>query len=239
VSTFDEELERARRVYQARATDPHLATLYEPLSPATLFTIQERTWVMSDLFRRSDLASLAGLDVLDVGCGTGSELQRLVSLGADPERMAGIDLMVERIGLAARRLPQARFVAGSAHDLPYPDHSFDLVMQFTLFSSVLDPKLRMAIAHEMKRVLRLGGRILWYDMRRARTSGDLVPIERREIEQLFEGWRIDLRAVTLDWRLVHRAAPRSRSLALLLQRLPALCSHYEGLLRPPVTRPVA
>jgi ubiquinone/menaquinone biosynthesis C-methylase UbiE len=228
---FEDELERARRVYAARAENPVYARLYEPLLPVNLFTVREREWVLAELLRRSGLETLAGLDILDVGCGGGGELRRLTSLGASPDRLAGIDLMPGRAEAARRILPEARIETGSAHHLPFPDGSFDIVCQFVVFSSVTDSEMRRIIASEMLRVLRPGGVILWYDIRKARTTADLAPISMSEIRAIFPGCSITARPVTLGWKATRRIVPRSRAAAELLQRLPFMCSHWAAVLK--------
>ena len=233
MSEFDAEIERARRVYTERAGNPALAKLYGAFAPANFFTVQEREWALADLLRRSGLSSLADLDILDVGCGAGGELRRMTLVGADPARLTGIDLMPARIEAARKILPTSRFVVGSAHQLPFADASFDLVSQYVVFSSIAHPGLRRAIALEMLRVLRPGGRILWYEIRKMRATADLVPIELAEIKSLFAGCSIEMKPVTLGWRASHSLVPRSRTAALLLQKLPGTKSHYAGLIRKP------
>lgn len=230
---FDRELERVRHVYRSRAADRAVARMYAPLSPAAMFTIQEREWALARLLRASGLMTLSGLDILDVGCGSGGELQRLTTMGADMGRLAGVDLMEEdRIALARDRLPGARFSVASAHQLPFDDGSFDIVSQYTVFSSVLDADLRQAIADEMRRVLRPTGRILWYDMCRIRPTTDLLPIRMEQLERLFSGWTISSLPTTLRWTWVHRVVPRSRLAGNFLVRVPRLCSHVAALIRP-------
>ena len=229
---FDEELERARGVYAARAGNASLTRVYSVFAPSNLFTMQGREWIAADLMRRSGMWSLADLDILDVGCGTGGELRRMTTQGADPARMTGIDLMAPRIEEARRGLPAARFDVGSAHEMPYGDASFDLVTQFVLFSSVVHPGLRQAIAREMLRVLRPDGRILWYDIRSLRPHPDLVPIGLAELRSLFPGCSIEARPATLGWRPSHFLAPRSRVAAILMEKLPRTRSHYVALIRP-------
>jgi hypothetical protein len=46
---------------------------------------------------------------------------------------------------------------------PYADSSFDLVLQSTVFTSILSSDIRKRVALEMIRVTRRGGAILWYD----------------------------------------------------------------------------
>jgi ubiquinone/menaquinone biosynthesis C-methylase UbiE len=232
VSDFDEEIQRARRVYEARAADHSFARLYSPFAPSNLLTIQNRDWIIADLLRRSGLWSLADLDILDVGCGSGGELRRMTTMGADPARCVGIDLMPDRIEAARRILPAARFEVGSAHKLPYKDASFDLVSQFVVFSSVAHHPMRAAIAHEMIRVLRPEGRILWYDMRSIKPTANLVPIDLDELKSLFPGCSMAVRSATLGWRPSHFLAPKSRVAAILMEMLPPARSHYVALIRP-------
>jgi ubiquinone/menaquinone biosynthesis C-methylase UbiE len=232
VSDFDEELKRAREAYAARATNQSYARLYSSFAPSNLLTIQNREWIVADLLRRSGLWSLADLDILDVGCGSGAELRRMTTTGADPARCVGIDLMADRIERARQILPAARFVVGSAHQLPFPDASFDLVSQFVVFSSIVHHPMRQAIAREMIRVLRPDGRILWYDMRSVKPAANLVPIDLDELKALFPGCSMAVRSATLAWRPSHFLAPKSRVAAILMEALPPARSHYVALIRP-------
>jgi ubiquinone/menaquinone biosynthesis C-methylase UbiE len=209
-----------------------VAVRYDPIGAVNRFRLQELDWITAEMLAQSGLASLGGIDILEVGCGSGGMLQRLVGLGADSARLAGVDLVEDRIEMARRRFPTADFRVGSAHELPFEDASFDLVSQLTLFSSVVDPKLRSAIAVEMLRVLRPGGRILWYDAHRATPDPAFVPIPAADLARLFPGCRIVSRAATLRWWLIERVVPRSRLAGLLLERMPWLCSHTVAVIRP-------
>lgn len=231
---FGGELARIEDVYRRRAADERYAHLYAPFSPAPMFTVQEREWAVGRLMRMVGLESLADLDILDVGCGSGVELLRFVLYGAAPERLAGIDLMPDRAAAARRLLPEADIRDGSAHRLPYADATFDIVSQFTVFSSIQDPGLRAAVAAEMRRVARPGGLLLWYDVRRLpRRNTSLVAIPEREIRELFPGGDLRVIPVTLQWGLVHRVLPRSRFLGELLGRLRPLTSHHVAVIRMP------
>lgn len=199
-----------------------------------MFTVQEREWVTARLFRRAGLESLTGREILDVGCGSGVELLRFVLYGAAPHLLSGIDLMADRVAAARRLLPEADIRAGSAHDLPFPSATFDIVSQFTVFSSILDRELRGAVASEMRRVVRPGGLIFWYDVRRLpRRNPALVAIDRDELTALFPGGTIESVPVTLQWGAVHRVVPHSRIAGLIMGRLPLLSSHYAALIRIP------
>ena len=86
-------------------------------------------------------------------------------MGRGPCGLCGIDLSADRIAAARQRIPHADLRIGSAAELPWPDASFDLVSQFTVFTSILDPGLKRAMADEMLRVLKPDGSILWFDFR--------------------------------------------------------------------------
>ena len=101
-----------------------------------------------------DALRVAGVDlpssrVLDLGCGSGYFLHRLVEYGA--HEASGIDLMQDRIDQGRRRYPTLDLHARSATELPFDDSSFDLVTQFTCLSSVLDAGVRSAIGAEVWR----------------------------------------------------------------------------------------
>ncbi|GIS97788.1 MAG: hypothetical protein CM1200mP25_0250 [Acidobacteriota bacterium] len=46
---------------------------------------------------------------------------------------------------------------GNGASLPYPDNSFDIVLQSTVFTSLLDSHMRQRVANEMKRVVTVDG----------------------------------------------------------------------------------
>ena len=52
---------------------------------------------------------------------------------------------------------------GNAAALAFPDATFDLVVQSTVFTSVLDATMKHQMAAEMLRVVKDDGVILWYD----------------------------------------------------------------------------
>jgi hypothetical protein len=51
----------------------------------------------------------------------------------------------------------------NGQNLSYDAHSFDLTMKFKVFLSVLDDEVKHNLAHELFRMIRPGGMIVWYD----------------------------------------------------------------------------
>ena len=96
-----------------------------------------------------------GKRVLDLGCGTGD--LTLAALDAGASEVIGTDFVGEMLGAARLKCPitePAEFVQGDALHLPYPDASFDAVLNAFLLRNVGD--LPGAL-QEMVRVLRPGG----------------------------------------------------------------------------------
>jgi len=222
---------RVREAYARRRPGDR----YAFSNPAHLFMMQEREAATLALLGREGLLPLAERTVLEVGCGGGQWLLDLVRWGARPDRLHGVDLLPERIA-QARRLcaPEVTLSRSGATALPYGDRMFDLVLQATLISSILDPEVRRAIAREMWRVLRPGGAVLWYDIRVDNPrNADVRRVDREEIVQLFPGCQAVLTRVTLAPPLTRLLAGRSGALARALALVPVLRTHYLGLVRKP------
>lgn len=249
MTQHETELERIRAAYRVRdAQPPGSVTSSAWSQPAYRFYMQQLEWAVLDALGGSG-AQLAGGRALEVGCGSGYFLHRLKEYGA--AHAAGIDLMEDRIGQARERYPALEFVAGDASALPWDDGTFDVVTQFTCLSSVLDPALRGGIAADMWRVLRPGGVILSYDMRRTpwpmRTLGRLrarrsgppaapvtptTPIELDELSRIWPAGTLAHRAVTLAPDLAGLAT-RTRLLPDLLAAVPPLRTHLLATVRKP------
>ena len=92
--------------------------------------------------------------ILDVGCGTGGNVEMLARFG-DAE---GVDVSAEALDFCrARGLPNVR--PGAAESLPYEDQSFDLVTSLDVVEHLDDD---VAGLSEIRRVLRPGGRALLF-----------------------------------------------------------------------------
>lgn len=153
----------------------------------------------------------------------------LERLGAAREDLAGIELDSGRAAACARRLACADVRAGDASRLPWSDGSFDVVLQSTVFSSILDQVMRKTVASEMLRVLAPDGAIIWYDFFVDNPSNPNVRgVRRREIEALFPACRVDLRRTTLAPPLARRIVPMSWTLATLLESWRFLNTHFLG-----------
>jgi SAM-dependent methyltransferase len=227
-TTFGAEEQRIRITYAGRVGEPCYAE-----SAAGRFLFQEREREVLGVLERQGFLSLSKSRILEVGCGTGKWLRDLIAWGADPENVYGVELLPASAARARRLTAQAVTIeCASATDLSFPADSFDMVIQATVFSSVLDPAMRRRMAAEMQRVLRPNGLILWYDLVMPNPGNpDTRPIGKSEIRDLFPGCRHELRRVSLAAPIARALASRSWLGCYLMGRIPALRTHYLGAFR--------
>jgi ubiquinone/menaquinone biosynthesis C-methylase UbiE len=140
-----DESERIRRVYAQRVKDGSEAK-YSLFNDASLYSVQRREREILKTLESEGFISLSDKRILDVGCGDGGGLRRLLAYGASPRNLWGIDLLGERILVAKDTHPLMCVFLGNAETLPFATQSFDLVMQFTVFSSILDQQVRRQVA---------------------------------------------------------------------------------------------
>ncbi len=219
-----DEAQAVRERYARRVTqDPR----YSLLNPAALWPMQERQRAMLRLFRRLGWLDLSGMRLHEVGCGTGSNLVELIQLGFLPEHLSGVELLPERHAQARARLPQAvELQLGDALALGPAPASVDIVLQSTVFSSLLDDAFQQRLAASMWAAARPGGGVLWYDFtvdnpRNRDVRG--VPVAR--VRQLFPEARLTSRRLTLAPPVARAVARVHPALYTLFNALPLLRTH--------------
>lgn len=225
---MSDELQRIPERYARRAALAGMAGRYDPLRPENWQTVQERQRALIALLNHHATRPLAELDAVEVGCGAGGNLLELLQLGFRPERLSGLELLPERLALARERLPAAiRLHGGDASGAPLAPASQDLVLAFTVFSSILDDAVQQRLAAAMWHWLRPGGAVLWYDFvvnnpRNPDVRG--VPLAR--VRELFPAAStIEARRVTLAPPLARRLCRLHPSLYTLANALPLLRTH--------------
>lgn len=201
---------------------------YSQFNMAHLLMLQTQQRGFLRLLRRFGFDPLVHRRFLEVGCGTGYWLRQAIEWGVRPENVVGVDISLDRIEKARRMCPAKTVLeCSSASHLGFEDESFDLILQSTVFSSILDNHVRMSVASEMTRVLKQNGLILWFDLRMNNPeNSDVRAIGRREIQSLFPGFAIAFHRLILAPPIARRVAPVSTILCELLSRIPFLCTHY-------------
>ncbi len=179
-----------------------------------------------------ELGDVAGKRIVDFGCGSGANSVLLAGRGA---HVWGIDISEDLLRLARRRLAVsgrdggATFIAGSAHDMPFPDNSIDIVFGIAILHH-LDLGL---VSREVLRVLKPGGRAIFQEpvrnsptLRFVRSlipyrAPDISPYERpltdAELERFAAGFR--------QWSVRAFALPHVQ----VGQVLPVVKNHWRTL----------
>ncbi len=122
----------------------------------------------------------SGMEVLDVGCGTGAFTYYLARGNKDIS-FTGLDYDRNFVEAAIRKIPSEKngcsfsFCSGDARNLPFAPDSFDVVVSHTFFNSM--PQYREAL-REMIRVCREDGiiaSVTAMDVEHVPASGGIYP----------------------------------------------------------------
>lgn len=140
-----------------------IACRYDRMNSLLSFSLDEH-WR-----RRAVRLTLQGFDgrtLLDLGVGTGKFLKRFVEARAW-ERAVGVDFAGEMLRRARSFLPvECELLQADIHELPFADHSFDLILSSFTLRSV---KERDRFFAEVRRVLTPRGRVAFLCLTRPHT----------------------------------------------------------------------
>ena len=237
-----EERERAetlRSAFEASQTTTQLSQLLTPAETIERYRTPPKKTAFPLEYAFYLLGDVRGKTVLEYGCGDGENTVVLANRGA---RVIAFDISPELLAVAKERLEVNRckgveLLLGSAHNLPLPDESIDVV-----FGMAILHHLDLDIAsREIRRVLRKGGRGIFEEpLRNSRLyararqflpmRADVSPFERpltdREIENFATSCPQRVRTFQLLLSSVANVLPFGRRQAV------GLCAHLDtSLLR--------
>ena len=227
----EREVQRLSAVYQQYRERGTAETRWSEDNAGNRAIIRERTAVLESLLRAARWLPLAGCRILDVGCGVGTVLASFARWGALPDDLYGVDLLPDRIAEAQQLYPEIHFQHANAERLDFQDAAFDLVLLFTVFTSILSTRMAHNVADEVSRVLKPGGAAVWYDFRYDNPRNPNVRgMPSAAIRALFPDFDLRLRTVTLLPPLARRLGRATPVLYPALALIPPLRTHYLGLL---------
>jgi len=134
-------------------------------SPIDILDSSRREYLIVKELKKLEFLPLSDKKIADFGCGIGARMRDFLRLGASPSNLHGVELSDKRIDIAKSISPNFNFQCGDASSTDYEDDYFEIILNSTMMSSILDDELADAIAEEMWRVLKPGGVIIWYDLK--------------------------------------------------------------------------
>lgn len=193
-----EEIQEMRERYDRRKQMAEHSN-YSMLNPAVYMGVQERQRAIIRLLKSKSIVSVEDKRVLEIGCGSGGNLNELLRLGFKPENLVGNELLEDRALIARNSLPSStKILIGNAANLVLPDNHFDIVYQSTVFTSILDDAFQVKLANKMWSLTKPGGGILWYDFIYDNPRNpDVRGVSIKRIRELFPYGNIKTGKVTL------------------------------------------
>jgi SAM-dependent methyltransferase len=218
---------KARYARRGDASD----SLYGMHNNDAFLALHQRDALMRNLLVDVRPDGFEGLRVLEVGCGSGMNLLRFLMWGVAPANIYGVDLLPERCEAARLHLPAASTVLErDAAELTF-DEPFDVVLQSTTLSSILDADLRRRVARTMWDLTAPGGAVLSYDFAVNNPKNpDVRKVTVPELRELFPDGDMTARRVTLAPPIGRRVG-RWPLAYKTLAKLPPLLSHRLVLFR--------
>lgn len=226
------ESERIRRVYREYDESPAIQGRWSWENPGNQrIAIESFDWIRQALDAAGFLP-FGDRRILEVGCGYGGFVMRMLELGARRENIYGVDILADRIEACQRKYPGANFSCQNAERLEYPDAFFHVALLMTVFSSIFDDSVASSVAREVRRVLAPGGAVVWWDMRYPNPWNRHVrAVPKSQIHRYFSGLNIQLATTTLIPGLARRLGRYTDKGYGILAAVPFLRSHWAGLFR--------
>lgn len=188
-----------------RDRDRSEMNFYNILNPDVYLRKQELERAIIRWLKVKNFPNLSDLKLLEIGCGSGSNLLKFIELGFNPKNIIGNDLLSERLAKARSILPnEVELFEGDFLEAEFPLNSFDIIFQSTVFSSILNQNYQAALAKKIWELCKPGGGILWYDFTFNNPNNPNVKkVTLAELGELFPLGKIN------HWRLT-LAPPLSR-----------------------------
>ncbi len=189
-----EELEEIRERYKRRAEG------HSSASASAIYYENQIRKEREDVIRRligENYPVVDNLKILEIGAGSGGNVPLYHSMGFSDQQIMLNELLDDRIKILKEKYPSLRVFPGDAM-LIDPEEKFDIVFQFTVFTSILDNNFRTQLANKMLQVLKPGACIIWYDFIYDNPANkDVKGVSKKELRKLFPGCAIRIFPVSL------------------------------------------
>lgn len=119
--------------------------------------------ILAKYFKKIFGNDLSKIKVLDIGCGDGSFIRKLIEWGFKPQNIVGIDILDYRIKQCKEKTNKnVNFYLSSLNS---KFKNYDLVVANTVFTSILEDGSRKKFASNIYNAVKKNGWILIFDFR--------------------------------------------------------------------------
>jgi SAM-dependent methyltransferase len=182
---LNRETQKIFEQYERRKNDEKIKTHSENFC-FNHFAQSERELFYTEIIKKR-FRSPDSIKLLEIGAGTGGNLFLFKRIGIKWENIYANELLPDRLEVLKSTFPKIQTIEGDACDIEInKEHSFDIVFQSTVFTSILDLDFKTKLANVMWSLLKPGGIILWYDFAFDNPyNKDVKGIKKKEIGKLF------------------------------------------------------
>ena len=113
------------------------------------------------------IKNVYGLEVLDIGGGTGTLAKELIALGAN---VTILDPEINMTRIAKEKCKEVKVINGYSNNIALKDSSLDLIIMRDAFHHIIEKEETL---EECKRVLKKSGKILIYEINKRSLIGKL------------------------------------------------------------------
>ena len=163
------------------------------------YVLSERELIYTKIVNKFWSHKQKELSILEIGAGVGDNLLFFHRLGIPWKNIYANELLSDRVEKLKMNLAsESSILPGNALDLNY-ENTFDIVLQSTVFTSILDSDFKRELALKMMKMVKKRGIIIWYDFKYNNPDNlDVQGVGKSEIKRLFkEANKIKFHKVTL------------------------------------------
>lgn len=231
MSQTQNEIKRIANVYRNYQENNKVQASWSIENLGNQLLLGERKDKLYYIISKFGYIPLKEFKILEVGCGTGNNLQQLYDWGANPNNLFGVDILKDRINQAKTKLPEYNFFHMNAEELTFDNEFFELILVFTVFSSILEKQMLANVSSEINRVLKKNGAIAWYDFRYNNPKNiNVRGVSLKQIKDYFGNYECHIQSMTVFPTLVRKLGRLTPFVYPLLNTFPVLRTHYLGLL---------
>ncbi|MEI6488140.1 MAG: class I SAM-dependent methyltransferase [Bacteroidota bacterium] len=179
---MQEEVDKIKKAYFNRKKIEASGKLNHAMYSS--YIAAEREKIYETIIQKS-FSNLKNRRLIEIGAGGGSNIEFFHQLGISYSNIFANELIDERINDLKKKFPEINVLEGNAMDIKI-DSKFDIVFQSTVFTSILNDDMQLAVAKKMWEVLSDDGIILWYDfVYNNPNNKDVRKVSRKRIKALF------------------------------------------------------